>query len=254
MQQLKEKSTLYLESDSGEYYTNPFFCFSSINPLNQKKRLYGNFEHSCYRIGARYYDPDIGLWISPDPARQFHSLYSYAGNGFNPIIGMDPDGRNMIYKRAKKRTLDNVPGFNAINGNQTAKAFGESWVNPEWAQKTMLFSGVAFGTAVSAPFVVYGYGLIWPEVTYQIGNVANHLAKAGTQIALANYGIGLTAEWFGFASITSEFINSIPIINDFSVFHTAGEHTAKFAKKRLEPYLENTSTIDNHKLKVNKSE
>jgi len=31
------------------------------------------------------------LWISPDPARQFASLYSYAGNGFNPVNAVDPE-------------------------------------------------------------------------------------------------------------------------------------------------------------------
>ncbi len=35
------------------------------------------------------------MWISPDPARQFHSLYSYTGNGYNPINSTDPDGRKV---------------------------------------------------------------------------------------------------------------------------------------------------------------
>lgn len=41
-------------------------------------------------FGARYYDSDIGLWTSTDPARQFWSPYSY---GNNPINNIDPDGR-----------------------------------------------------------------------------------------------------------------------------------------------------------------
>jgi hypothetical protein len=32
------------------------------------------------------------MWISPDPARQFASPYSYAGNGVNPINFTDNDG------------------------------------------------------------------------------------------------------------------------------------------------------------------
>jgi|GEM_PF-4573520 len=39
------------------------------------------------------------MWISPDPARQFASLYSYTGNGFNPVNGVDPDGNAWIYSR-----------------------------------------------------------------------------------------------------------------------------------------------------------
>jgi RHS repeat-associated protein len=48
-------------------------------------------------FGARYYDPEIGMWISCDRARQFFSPYSYAGlsnSGYtNPILFIDHDGR-----------------------------------------------------------------------------------------------------------------------------------------------------------------
>jgi len=40
------------------------------------------------------------MWISPDPKRQFASLYSYTGNGFNPINGVDPDGKQVVESAA----------------------------------------------------------------------------------------------------------------------------------------------------------
>ena len=43
-------------------------------------------------FGARYLDPMLGMWISVDPKRQFASPYLYAGNGYNPVNGVDPDG------------------------------------------------------------------------------------------------------------------------------------------------------------------
>ena len=43
-------------------------------------------------FGARYLDPMLGMWISVDPARQFASPYLYAGNGLNPVNGVDGDG------------------------------------------------------------------------------------------------------------------------------------------------------------------
>ena len=43
-------------------------------------------------FGARYLDPMLGMWISVDPARQFSSPYLYAGNGYNPVNIIDPDG------------------------------------------------------------------------------------------------------------------------------------------------------------------
>ena len=47
-------------------------------------------------FGARYLDPMLGMWISVDPARQFTSPYLYAGNGYNPVNGVDPDGNEVV--------------------------------------------------------------------------------------------------------------------------------------------------------------
>jgi RHS repeat-associated protein/uncharacterized repeat protein (TIGR02543 family) len=44
-------------------------------------------------FGARYLDQDLGLWISPDPGKQFHSPYSYSSD---PVNLYDPDGRAVI--------------------------------------------------------------------------------------------------------------------------------------------------------------
>ena len=50
-------------------------------------------------FGARYLDPMLGMWISVDPARQFASPYLYAGNGYNPVNVVDPDGNAAtVYK------------------------------------------------------------------------------------------------------------------------------------------------------------
>ena len=57
-------------------------------------------------FGARYYDADLALWISPDRARQFYNPYLYAGNGYNPINGVDPDGNSI---EGALRTVFNTP-------------------------------------------------------------------------------------------------------------------------------------------------
>ena len=51
-------------------------------------------------FGARYLDPMLGMWISVDPMRQFASPYLYAGNGYNPVNIVDPDG-NAAYINIK---------------------------------------------------------------------------------------------------------------------------------------------------------
>ncbi len=48
-----------------------------------------------FYFGARYYDADVGRWVSTDPAEQFWDLYAYAGNGFNPISAIDSDGNQL---------------------------------------------------------------------------------------------------------------------------------------------------------------
>lgn len=42
-----------------------------------------------YHFGARSYDPDVGIWISPDAVHQFNSPYAYSTN---PINSVDADG------------------------------------------------------------------------------------------------------------------------------------------------------------------
>src|SRR5690554_2841915 len=46
-------------------------------------------------FGARYLDQMLGMWVSVDAKRQFSSPYLYAGNGANPINGVDPDGNKV---------------------------------------------------------------------------------------------------------------------------------------------------------------
>jgi hypothetical protein len=43
-------------------------------------------------FGKRYYDQEIGLWISCDPKHQFWSPYTYG----NPVNGIDPDGLDWL--------------------------------------------------------------------------------------------------------------------------------------------------------------
>ena len=47
-------------------------------------------DSGLYYFGARYYDPILGRFLSPDPAWQYHSPYVYGAN--DPLAGRDPDG------------------------------------------------------------------------------------------------------------------------------------------------------------------
>jgi RHS repeat-associated protein len=45
----------------------------------------------AYHFGFRVYDPEIGVWMSTDPADQYWNTYSYCGG--DPVNFTDPDGR-----------------------------------------------------------------------------------------------------------------------------------------------------------------
>jgi len=45
-----------------------------------------------YSFGARFYDPELSMWLVPDPAGQFFNPYAFGGD---PINGTDDDGRIM---------------------------------------------------------------------------------------------------------------------------------------------------------------
>jgi RHS repeat-associated protein len=47
-------------------------------------------DSGLYYFGARYYDPVLGTWLSPDPAMEGVNWYSYCGN--NPMRYVDPWG------------------------------------------------------------------------------------------------------------------------------------------------------------------
>ena len=68
--------------------------------------------------GTRYLDLMLGLWISADPKRQFSSPYLYAGNGVNPVNGVDPDGN--VFNDYGNQLFEYMKSTN-FNGSKTLK-------------------------------------------------------------------------------------------------------------------------------------
>lgn len=73
--------------------------------------------------GARYLDLMLGLWISVDPKRQFSSPYLYAGNGFNPVNVVDPDGNDLASAAASAPSAF----YNLYLAEKNAALRGESY-------------------------------------------------------------------------------------------------------------------------------
>src|SRR5690554_858333 len=95
----------------------------------------------AYYFGARYYDPEIGYWISPDKLEQFFSHYAYAGNGANPVVMVDKDG-NAIFTGL---TLAIIGVSAAISGTMTAVK-----VSQAGGSAGQVFGAFAFGAVAGA--------------------------------------------------------------------------------------------------------
>ena len=59
-------------------------------------------ETGYYYFGARYYNPDLSLWLSVDPmADKYPSLSPYNYCAWNPMKLVDPDGRKIFAANAE---------------------------------------------------------------------------------------------------------------------------------------------------------
>ncbi|NLE00741.1 MAG: RHS repeat-associated core domain-containing protein, partial [Fibrobacter sp.] len=110
------------ETPSSEPLATQTFTGKELD-LFEKDAPDGEDGEGWYYFGVRYYDADVGRWISTDPAGQFFDLYAYAGNGFNPIIATDPTGSILKIQgsfqfrreaRSAIKTLESKPIGNAL--------------------------------------------------------------------------------------------------------------------------------------------
>lgn len=62
-----------------------------------------------YNYRARFYDPDLGRFYSPDPANQDTAPYAYVGN--NPLSFIDPNGEQTVWVRQDLTTTELNSGW-----------------------------------------------------------------------------------------------------------------------------------------------
>jgi len=104
-------NTLYSSrTHSPSNQTGSFRHFRRVSKPHRK-----SLNQSYYRIGARYYDSDIGGWVSVDPMRQFASPYDYSGG--NPVNRIDPDGNQVL--GAQIRISGDSPAGWSLGGGGT---------------------------------------------------------------------------------------------------------------------------------------
>jgi RHS repeat-associated protein len=100
----------FFERRMDDYWTTPY-------KFNAKEL---DAETGMYYYGARYYTPEVSIWLSVDPlAGEYPSLSPYAYCGGNPIKYIDPDGMSL-----------GIPPFTVhyytnINGVQTNRVVAQ---------------------------------------------------------------------------------------------------------------------------------
>ncbi len=95
---------------------------------------------NAYYFGVRFYDPEIGMWMSTDPADQFWNTYSYCGG--DPVNFIDPDGMEI----------------NTSSGFSKALLTILTYVNPDKAE-AMLTSSQMF-SAMQLMGAIWGSGMM----------------------------------------------------------------------------------------------
>ena len=86
------------------------------------KELQDELGLNMYDYGARNYDPALGRWMNIDPlAEKFNQIspYTYVAN--NPLIYIDPDGKELILAGDKKNVDRTIAVANQGIGSKIVK-------------------------------------------------------------------------------------------------------------------------------------
>jgi hypothetical protein len=89
---LNSSSTLSFNVTKTVYDTSSTTnLYAPVSPITI---VYGNKGSELFYFGARYYDAELGVFISTDPVDQYWDAYSYCGT--DPINSIDPTGQQAI--------------------------------------------------------------------------------------------------------------------------------------------------------------
>ena len=91
----------------------------------------GSDGEGLYYFGARYYDPEVGIFTSTDPADECWNAYSYTGG--NPISFIDPDGRKIVdYETGSYDAAQYEQVVTSADGVDFLKNFALDNLNHTW--------------------------------------------------------------------------------------------------------------------------
>lgn len=170
-----------------------------------------------YYFGARWYDPELGAWSSPDPVHQFSDPYAY---GNDPINFVDKDGRSLL--SALKTSLGIGHIINAISALNAASsthsftsglesAFSDYAINEAGDYGSIVADGISqssaavstVGATFQAAYGTFAHGKMsrWKTVVKPLGvtirssleNDYNTIYNAGVSFSRGDIGDGFSS-------------------------------------------------------------
>ncbi|NLR63312.1 RHS repeat-associated core domain-containing protein [Chitinophaga varians] len=154
------------------------------NNLYQAKELDGEMGLNMYYFDYRYYDPQLGRFISIDPGRQFAN--GYQGMGNNPAMFVDPDGRFVWFVVAIGAA------FGAFSGYSVAKAKGAKGF---WEWFGYIGAGAVIGGASAGAGSAIGSaaGAVLTNATGTIAHAGLFASAIGGAVGGGLSGLGFSA-------------------------------------------------------------
>ena len=169
---------------------------ASINPFRYRG-YYWDREFKLYYLKSRYYDPEVGRFISPDSIEYLDpasisgmNLYAYCGN--NPVMYTDPEGH--LFFTLLFGFLIGAVISAAVEINNQVNQYGWDASNWDWKQIGLsslgggvagVISAIPLGGAIGA-FILGGVGAVAGGVisgtvtdfdsglrTFMVGSFAN---------------------------------------------------------------------------------
>jgi RHS repeat-associated protein len=140
-------------------------------------------------FGARYYDPELGVWISRDKAGQLYNPYGYATN---PVIMVDPDGNFVITSLLIAMAWGVAIGASVSAATYSIPAAIKG--NWNWSDFGKQVGLGALGGAVTAGFGSLGSSIATNMFYSAIGNAASYglsSAVTGQEMSMGGMGAAL---------------------------------------------------------------
>ena len=154
----------------------------TLNPLRYRSYVYDQ-ETSLYYLQSRYYDPEIGRWISPEPNVDYgefdegagllgYNVYAYCAN--NPVMFKDETGESItltcILIGAGIGLLAGG-GFGAYRASKNGYSPSDGWKYWKYV--------VGYGVAGGAIGALVGWGAGALIAKYGVATAATSITKGG---------------------------------------------------------------------------